>query len=75
LPLANGVYTCSIFLSHADVETLDYVERAAALVVEGGDFFGTGSMGLPAHCKVLTAAHWSSEETSEPMIINSVFAE
>jgi lipopolysaccharide transport system ATP-binding protein len=61
LPLANGPYSCSIFLSHADVETLDYVEHAAQLAVEGGDFFGTGSMGLPSHCKVLTPAHWSSD--------------
>src|SRR6516165_4601771 len=63
LPLANGTYTCSIFLSHADVEMLDHVEHAVQLVVEGGDFFGTGSMGLPSHCKVLTAAHWSSDGT------------
>jgi lipopolysaccharide transport system ATP-binding protein len=61
LPLANGPYTCSIFLSHADLETLDCVEHAAQLIVEGGDFFGTGSMGLPSFCKVLTAAHWSSD--------------
>jgi lipopolysaccharide transport system ATP-binding protein len=61
LPLANGTYSCSIFLSHADEETLDWVEHAAPLVVEGGDFFGTGSMGLPLYCKVLTVARWSSE--------------
>jgi homopolymeric O-antigen transport system ATP-binding protein len=62
LPLAKGSYTCSIYLSDADVETLDYIEQAAPLVVEDGDFFGTGSAGLPSHCKVLTVAHWSSEK-------------
>jgi lipopolysaccharide transport system ATP-binding protein len=60
-PLANGVYTASIYLSHADAEVLDHVQHAAQFIVEGGDFFGTGSVGLPSHCKVLTAAHWSSE--------------
>jgi homopolymeric O-antigen transport system ATP-binding protein len=60
LPIVNGIYTCSIFLSYADAETLDHIEHAAQLIVEGGDFFGTGSMGIPSHCKVLTAAHWSS---------------
>jgi lipopolysaccharide transport system ATP-binding protein len=65
LPLAKGSYTCSIYLADADVETLDYIEQAAALVVEDGDFFGTGSAGLPSHCKVLTVAHWSSEKMQE----------
>jgi len=31
--------------------TLDYIEDAAAVAVDGGDFFGTGSPGLPNHCK------------------------
>ena len=64
LPLANGTYSCSIFLSHADEEILDWVEHAVTFVVEGGDFFGTGSTGLPSHCKVLTLARWSSEATT-----------
>lgn len=58
LPLANGLYRFSIFLSHADSEILDYIEDAALLAVEGGDFFKTGSAGLPSHCKILHEAHW-----------------
>ncbi|MCY7273322.1 MAG: ABC transporter ATP-binding protein [Phormidesmis sp. CAN_BIN44] len=59
-PLASDSYRLAIFLSHADKEILDYVEDAAHLAVEGGDFFGTGSSGLPNHCKVLVKTEWST---------------
>lgn len=59
LNIATGVYSIQLFLSHAEVEILDSIKNVAALVVEGGDFFGTGSIGLPSHCKVLTRASWS----------------
>ncbi|MBD2124683.1 ATP-binding cassette domain-containing protein [Trichocoleus sp. FACHB-262] len=58
LPLANGLYRGSIFLSHADQEILDYIEDAISINVDGGDFFGTGSYGLPSHCRILTKANW-----------------
>lgn len=61
LLLANGLYRFSIFLSHADTEILDYIEDAASVTVDGGDFFGTGSSGLPSHCKILSKAGWSVE--------------
>jgi lipopolysaccharide transport system ATP-binding protein len=60
LPLANGSYRLSIFISHADAETLDYIEDAVPIAVDGGDFFGTGSYGLPSHCKILVKTHWST---------------
>ena len=60
LPLANGSYRFSIFLSHAEREILDYIEDAASVTVDGGDFFGTGSQGLPTHCKILFKAQWSN---------------
>jgi lipopolysaccharide transport system ATP-binding protein len=56
--LATGVYHCMLFLSYRETEVLDLIESAAEITVEGGDFFGTGSMGLPSHCKVLTRAEW-----------------
>jgi lipopolysaccharide transport system ATP-binding protein len=62
LPLTNGSYRLSIFLSHADAETLDYIEDAAPIIVDGGDFFGTGSCGLPSHCKILVKADWSTSK-------------
>jgi lipopolysaccharide transport system ATP-binding protein len=61
LPLASGLYRFTIFLSHADVETFDYIEDAASITVDGGDFFGTGSSGLPSHCKILAKANWSTQ--------------
>jgi lipopolysaccharide transport system ATP-binding protein len=61
LPLAQGLYRVSIFLSDADTETLDYIEDAASINVEGGDFFGTGSPGLPTHCKILAIATWTDK--------------
>jgi lipopolysaccharide transport system ATP-binding protein len=60
LPLANGLYRLSIFISHADAETLDYIEDAVPIAVDGGDFFGTGSHGLPGHCKILVKTQWST---------------
>ena len=60
MPLANGIYGVSIFISHAEAEVLDYITDAAFITVEGGDFFGTGSLGLPGHCKILHKANWSS---------------
>lgn len=60
LPLANGLYLLSIFISHADAETLDYITDAAPITVDGGDFFGTGSHGSPGHCKILVKTQWST---------------
>ncbi len=58
LNLAAGYYRSILFLSHGEAEVLDCVDYASEIVVEGGDFFGTGSIGLPSHCKVLTRAAW-----------------
>jgi lipopolysaccharide transport system ATP-binding protein len=58
LPLANGTYHFSIFISHADQEILDWIEDAASVQVDGGDFFGTGNPGLPSMCKILRKAEW-----------------
>ncbi|MBD1845955.1 ABC transporter ATP-binding protein [Cyanobacteria bacterium FACHB-63] len=60
LPLASGAYRFSIFISHANAEVLDYITDVAPSIVEGGDFFGTGSGGLPNHCKILKRAEWST---------------
>jgi lipopolysaccharide transport system ATP-binding protein len=59
--LTTGMYTSMLFLSHREVEVLDFVENATEIIVESGDFFGTGSIGLPSHCKVLTHAEWRVE--------------
>ncbi|MGK7892316.1 MAG: ABC transporter ATP-binding protein [Xenococcus sp. (in: cyanobacteria)] len=64
LPLAKGQYRISIFISHGDRETLDYIQDAALVLVDGGDFFGTGNSGLPTHCKILAPAQWSTKQGS-----------
>ena len=58
LHLTIGTYTSMLFLSHREVEILDFIENATEIIIENGDFFGTGSIGLPSHCKVLTRAEW-----------------
>lgn len=59
--LANGTYRVSLFLSHAEGEILDWVDDASSITVDGGDFFGTGSHGMPSHCSILTHASWSAD--------------
>ncbi|MBO3461096.1 ABC transporter ATP-binding protein [Aetokthonos hydrillicola Thurmond2011] len=60
LPLANGTYHFNIFISHADLDILDWIEDAASIKVDGGDYFGTGNPGLPSMCKILRKAQWSA---------------
>jgi lipopolysaccharide transport system ATP-binding protein len=60
LPLANGTYRLAIYFAYRESEVLDYLQDAVSIVVEGGDFFGTGSIGLPNKCKILTQAEWWS---------------
>ncbi len=61
LSLATGAYSSMLFLSHGEAEILDWINYATEILIEGGDFFGTGSIGLPSHCKVLTRAEWRSK--------------
>ncbi|MCL4367006.1 ABC transporter ATP-binding protein [Patescibacteria group bacterium] len=59
LPLALGSYHLSLIVTQADIALLDHIENAMGIDVEGGDYFGTGSIGAPERCKILTKAHWS----------------
>jgi lipopolysaccharide transport system ATP-binding protein len=60
LPLANGLYRIALSLAYNNHETLDHVQDAASLTVDGGNFFGTGSQGEPMFCKILMKAEWMS---------------
>jgi len=60
--LAPGSYNTILFISYRETETLDCISSAAAIEVEGGDFFGTGNIGLPSHCKTLTRSFWEVSE-------------
>jgi lipopolysaccharide transport system ATP-binding protein len=57
-PLTIGNYHFTLFLSYADAETLDCIGNVYYFNVVGGDFFGTGNVGMPHHCKILTKAEW-----------------
>jgi lipopolysaccharide transport system ATP-binding protein len=59
LPLAVGTYHFVLYLSMNDVETLDLIFNVRYTDVIGGDFFRTGSNGLPGQCKILTNAEWT----------------
>lgn len=61
LPLANGAYTITLWLGRNDHESLDVISEAGKFYVEGGDYFGTGSPGLPRYCRMLYRADWSTE--------------
>lgn len=58
LPLANGNYTFSIYIIRSEKELLDEIFDAFTISVNGGDFFGTGSQGVPRNCKILHRADW-----------------
>jgi lipopolysaccharide transport system ATP-binding protein len=59
LPLAMGTYYFVLYLSIDDLETLDLILNVKYTEVVGGNFFGTGSQGLPDQCKILSATHWT----------------
>jgi lipopolysaccharide transport system ATP-binding protein len=58
LNLAAGTYHINLFLSQGDREILDHVVDAAKVTVDGGDYFGSSSSGLPGICKVLSRSDW-----------------
>lgn len=58
--VAEGTYKATLYLACGGNEQLDMISNATEISVEGGDFFGTGSKGSPAHCKTLTRASWST---------------
>jgi lipopolysaccharide transport system ATP-binding protein len=57
--LSIGTYNSILFISEGEHEILDCVNTAYKIVIAAGDFFGTGSIGLPSHCKTLTRASWN----------------
>jgi len=56
--VAEGIYNVTLYLKHGELEQLDYIPNAAEITIEGGNFFGTGSKGAPAFCKILTRTSW-----------------
>jgi len=65
LPLVEGLYYFSVFLSHNDKLILDYVNLIGPFKVLYGDYFGTGAKGLPEKCKILRKVEWQIEHKIE----------
>jgi lipopolysaccharide transport system ATP-binding protein len=58
LPLSPGDYSVAAFVGINEV-MCDLVEDAAFFSVEVGDFFGTGSQGMPSVCRLLSNCSWA----------------
>lgn len=64
LQLAPGVYTVNLILRRKDV-IQDWIQEAATLMVEAGDFFGTGRIPPATHGGIFFDQAWSVEEAAE----------
>jgi lipopolysaccharide transport system ATP-binding protein len=58
--VAEGIYHASLGIGFANLEFFDHLLNASEIIVEGGDFFGTGSKGNTSLCKTLTRASWKT---------------
>jgi lipopolysaccharide transport system ATP-binding protein len=58
LPLSPGTYTANLIIRSNDV-ILDWIQQAVTIVVEPGDFFGTGRMPPQTHGGVLLEQDWT----------------
>jgi lipopolysaccharide transport system ATP-binding protein len=59
LPLAAGSYTVNLIIRQNEV-VQDWIQEAARLVVEAGDFYGTGRTPPPTHGGVFFEQTWSA---------------
>lgn len=59
LPLAPGSYTLSLIIRSNETIT-DWIQQAVTIVVEPGDFFGTGRMPPASHAGVLLEQEWAA---------------
>jgi lipopolysaccharide transport system ATP-binding protein len=59
IPLAPGTYTVNVMIRSNEI-IQDWLQEAATLVVEPGDFFGTGRMPPQSHGGVLLEQQWDS---------------
>ena len=64
LPLAPGDYTANLIIRSNDV-ILDWIQQAVTIVVEPGDFFGTGRLPPQSHGGVLLEQEWTATCTRE----------
>ena len=58
LPLMPGNYTAGLII-RSNEAILDWIQQAVTIVVEPGDFYGTGRMPPQSHSGVLLEQEWS----------------
>ena len=58
LPLMPGNYTAGLII-RSNETVLDWIQQAVTLVVEPGDFYGTGRMPPASHSGVLLEQEWT----------------
>jgi lipopolysaccharide transport system ATP-binding protein len=64
LPLAPGSYTASLIIRSSET-ILDWIQQAVTIVVEPGDFYGTGRMPPASHAGVLLEQEWAAGSNNE----------
>ena len=60
LPLSPGSYTVSLIVRSNDVIS-DWIQHAATIVVEPGDFYGNGRLPPQSHGGVLIEQDWAAK--------------
>jgi lipopolysaccharide transport system ATP-binding protein len=63
-PLAPGQYYLTLFC-RINGAIADWVQQAALLIVEGGDFYGSGRLPPSSHGGFLVAQDWNLEELTD----------
>ena len=62
LPLAPGSYTLNLIIRQNDI-IQDWIQEAAVLTVESGDFYGTGRLPPPTHGGVFFEQVWTNNRS------------
>jgi len=61
LPLGPGTYTINLIVRSNEV-IQDWIQEATTIVVEPGDFYGTGRMPPQSHSGMLMEQEWSARQ-------------
>ena len=70
-PLSPGQYHLTLFC-RVNGSIADWVQHAALVIVEGGDFYGTGRLPPSSHGGFLVAQDWNLEERSHTAVDGEV---
>ena len=70
-PLCPGQYHLTLFC-FVNGEIADWVQQAALVVVEGGDFYGTGRLPPPSHGGFLVAQDWNLQDRTNAAVNGKV---